>query len=514
MLFSDLLRRNATRFPHRDALVMTDGSGRRTYAQLYERSCRLANALSGLADRGDRVALLSENNLEYVEAYYGVPAAGMTLAMLNYRLHPQEWVWILNDAGAKVLIVEAKYLEAIAAVRRDLTSVEHLIVIGEEAPGGTTYEELLGAASAEETPRDISDDETAWLLYTSGTTGRPKGAQLTHRNLMTALIQSAIAYEPKLDTVFLNAMPLCHVAGYLTPLHQFHGGTVLMMSGWDPEEWLRLVETHRVTSGGFAPTMMQMLLAHPKINDYDLSSLEWMGYGASKIPVDVLRRTIERFGPVVYAGMGMTELGGNLLTLDKETHIRAANGEEYLLDAVGKPMSLVDVRVVDPEGNDCPVGQVGEIVVQGDQVMKGYFGNPEATAQAFRGGWFHTGDLARQDDEGFLYIVDRTKDMIITGGENVYSSEVENAIYEHPGVLQAAVIGLPDERWGELVTAVIVRKPGAEVTEDEIVAQCRSRLASFKRPRKVVFIDALPQTVSGKIRKNILRDQVTTPAQP
>jgi len=509
MLFSDLLRRNASRYPHRDALVMSDGSGRRTYAELYERSNRLANALSGLAGRGDRVALLSENNLEYVEAYYGVPAAGMTLAMLNYRLHPQEWVWILNDCAAKVLIVEAKYLQAIVDVRSELATVEHVVVIGEDAPGATTYEELLGAASSAATPRDISDDETAWLLYTSGTTGRPKGAQLTHRNLTTALIQSAIEYEPKLDTCFLNAMPLCHVAGYLTPLHQFHGGTVLMMTGWDPEEWMRLVQDHRVTSGGFAPTMMQMLLAHPKINDYDLSSLEWMGYGASKIPVDVLRRTIERFGPVVYAGMGMTELGGNMLTLDRAAHIRAVNGEEHLLDAVGKPMSLVDVRVVDQDGNDCPVGQVGEIVVQGDQVMKGYFGNPDATAQAFEGGWFHTGDLARKDEEGFLYIVDRTKDMIITGGENVYSSEVENAIYSHPGVLQAAVIGMPDEQWGELVTAVIVRKPGAEVTEDDIVAQCRSQLASFKRPRQVIFLDDLPQTVSGKIRKNVLRDQVT-----
>ena len=329
MLFSDLLRRNATRFPHRDALVMTDGSGGRTYAQLYERSCRLANALSALAGRGDRVALLSENNLEYVEAYYGVPAAGMTLAMLNYRLHPQEWVWILNDCrrqGAdrrgevpardrgrprRAHQRRARHRDRRRGTRRHDVRRAPRRGLGRRRPRATSPTTRPPGCSTPAAPPVVR-----------------RAPQLTHRNLNTALVQSVIAYEPKLDTVFLNAMPLCHVAGYLTPIYQFQGGTVLMMSGWDPEEWLRLVETHSVTSGGFAPTMMQMLLAHPKVNDYDLSSLEWMGYGASKIPVDVLRRTIERFGPIVYAGMGMTELGGNMLTLDKAAHIRAVNGEE------------------------------------------------------------------------------------------------------------------------------------------------------------------------------------------
>jgi long-chain acyl-CoA synthetase len=273
---------------------------------------------------------------------------------------------------------------------------------------------------------------------------------------------------------------------------------------------MRIVQDHRVTSGGFAPTMMSMLLAHPKIDDYDLSSLEWMGYGASKIPPEVLRQTIERFGPVVYAGMGMTELGGNMLTLDKQAHIRAANGEEHLLDAVGKPMSLVDVRVVRPDGEDCDLGEIGEIVVRGDQVTTGYWGDAKATEAAFEGGWFHTGDLARKDEEGFLYIVDRLKDMIISGGENVYSSEVENALYEHPAVAEAAVIGLPDPVWGEKVAAVVVPRDGHEITAEDVVAQSRSRLASYKQPRAVYFVDALPKTVSGKIRKNELREQFVT----
>ncbi|CAM3112270.1 long-chain fatty acid--CoA ligase [Prescottella defluvii] len=507
MLYSDLLRRNAVRFRNRTALAMDDGSDSRTYAELYQRALRLANGLSGLAAPGDRVALLSENNLEYVEAYYGVPSAGMVLTLLNYRLHPKEWVWILNDSGARVLIVESKFLEVIADHRSELTSVEHIIVIGEKATGFTPYENVLQSASTIAPRLQISDDDDAWLLYTSGTTGKPKGARLSHRNLNTALVQSAIEYDPRPDTCFLNPLPLCHIAGYLTPLHQFHGGSVLMMTGWDPERWMQLVRDHRVTSAGLVPTMVQMLLTHPKINDYDLGSLEWLGYGASKIPADVLRHTIDQFGPIVYAGMGMTELGGNMLTLDKAAHVRAAHGEEHLLNAVGKPMSLVDVRVVDPFGEDCATGEVGEIVVQGDQVTKGYFGNPEADGQAFRDGWFHTGDLAHQDEEGFLYIVDRAKDMIISGGENVYSSEVENAIYTHPDVLEAAVIGTPDEKWGELVTAVVVRKPGTQLTADDVVGSCRSQLATFKQPRKVVFVDEMPQTVSGKIRKNVLREQ-------
>lgn len=507
MLFTDVLQRNATRTPDKTALLMTDSGASRTYSQLYQRAIRLANALLGLASGGDRIAILSENSPEYVEAYYGVPAAGLALTMLNFRLHPKEWVWILNNAGARVLLVQQQYAEAIADHRAELDTVEHIVVVGGDSAGFLSYEDLLAAASPVPPSVRVSEDDVAWLLYTSGTTGFPKGAQLSHRNLNTAAIESVLEYQPTPQTSFLNAMPLCHVAGYLVPVNLFRGGTVLMMAGWEPERWMRVVRDYHVTSGGFAPTMMAMLLDHPKVRDYDLSSLEWMGYGASKIPAEVLRRTIERFGPVVYAGMGMTELGGNILTLDKQAHIRAAAGEEHLLDAVGKPMSLVDVRVVRPDGEDCPPGEVGEIVVRGDQVTVGYLGNPQATEEAFAGGWFHTGDLARRDSEGFLYIVDRLKDMIITGGENVYSSEVENAIFEHPGVADAAVIGIPDPTWGERVTAVVVPREPAALTADDIVAQCRSRLASYKQPREVFFADALPKTVSGKVRKNELREQ-------
>ncbi|MQY25934.1 Long-chain-fatty-acid--CoA ligase [Nocardia sp. RB56] len=510
MLLHNLLRRIATRTPDRIALQDIDSGATRTYRELYERAIRLGNGIRTLADRGDRIAILSENSLEYVEAYYGIPAAGLTLTMLNYRLHPREWVWILNNARARVLLVAAPYYEAIAAYRDRLETVTEIVVVGGAVEGVPDYESFAGAARSAVPAEDTTENDIAWLLYTSGTTGFPKGAQLTHRNLVTAVIQSALEYEPSDETVFLNAMPLCHVAGYLVPMNLFKGGRVLMMAGWDPELWMRIVRDNAVTSGGFAPTMMAMLLNHPRLPDYDLSSLRWMGYGASKIPVEVLRRTIEHFGPIVYAGMGMTELGGNILTLDRRAHIRAANGEDHLLDAAGKPMALVDVRIVDTAGRECAVGEVGEMVIRGNQVMAGYFGDPAATEQSFEGGWFHTGDLARQDEEGFVYIVDRTKDMIISGGENIYPSEVENAIYALPEVAEAAVIGTPDPVWGERVTAVVVTRDGATVSPERIVAACKDRLASYKQPREVYFVDELPKTVSGKIRKTDLRERFAT----
>ncbi|MFD7073443.1 long-chain fatty acid--CoA ligase [Nocardioides sp. NPDC059952] len=505
MLIHDLLRRTARDHPDRTALLLTTGGDSRTYAELLERTHRLANAIADLAEPGDRVAILSDNSIPYVEAYYGVPAAGVALTTLNTRLHPKEWAWILENAEASVLLVQEQYLPAIREHLAGLKALRHVVVIGEPVDDLPAYEDLLAAASPEPSTRVVSADDVAWVMYTSGTTGFPKGAQLSHRNLVTSILQSVLEYEPSRETRFLNAMPLCHVAGYLTPVNLFRGGTVLMMPGWEPEAWMQVVQEHRITSGGFAPTMMAILLAHPRIDDYDLSSLEWMGYGASKIPAELLRRTLDRFGPIVYAGMGMTELAGNILTLDREAHRRAAAGEEHLLDAVGRPMQLVDLRIVDADGNDCAVGEIGEIWVRGDQVTVGYLGNPKATAASFTGDWFHTGDLARRDEEGFLSIVDRAKDMIISGGENVYSAEVENVLHELPNVAEAAVIGLPHEVWGEQVVAVLVRRPGAEVTDDEVIARVGDRLAAYKRPKQVVFLDELPRTATGKVRKHDLR---------
>jgi len=505
MLLHDVVGLNARRHGDKVAVRMADGTPSRTFAAWWSRSQRLAAALEAVTEHGDRVAILATNCVEYLEAFVGVPAAGTPLALLNYRLHPSEWVWIVNNSSAKVLIVQPELLAKLGDYRSQLTTVERVVVIGDAGGDDIAYDDFLAQAPNDAPVRDVVRTDIAWIVYTSGTTGRPKGAMLSHDNLVAAITQAVIEHAVTEDVVFLNGLPLCHIAGNLALVFTFRGGTVVLMEQWDPAGWMQAVDDWSVTNAALAPTMVGMMLDHPRHPEFSLASLRWLGYGAAKINSALLRRVLARFGDIVSSSMGMTETSGAILTLDEHTHTRAANGEEHLLEAAGKPMPIVDVRVVDPEGKECPPGVVGEIVVRGDQVLVGYLDNPEATAAAFTDGWFHTGDAARVDEEGYFSIVDRMKDMVITGGENVYSTEVENAIYQLPGVAEAAVVGTPDPTWGEIVTAVVVVRDGTTVTEDDVQAVCREHLAGYKVPRIVRFLDELPKTVSGKILKHQLR---------
>jgi acyl-CoA synthetase (AMP-forming)/AMP-acid ligase II len=507
VLLGDIIGINAGKTPDRLALV--DGDRELTFGELHERSTRLADALLQLAHPGDRIGILAQNVAEYVECYYGVPSAGMALTFLNYRLHPKEWAWILANAEASVLILERSFLEQIRPVLGEVPTLQHVVVVdGGGGEGTVDYQDLVRAAPATPPLVEVDEDATAWLIYTSGTTGFPKGAMLTHRNLVTAVVESTIEYQPMPDERNLLAFPLCHVSGYSVPVNHLRGGLVVLMRAYEPELFLQLVERHGITATALAPTMLNFLLQHPKFDEYDVSTLRNIGYGAAAMPVEVLKAALDRFGPIVYSGFGMTELGGNVLTFTKAAHVRAVAGETHLLASCGVPMCLADVKVVDDQLAECPPGVVGEIVIRGEQVLKGYWRNEEGTKAAFEGGWFHTGDMARRDEEGFFYIVDRKKDMILTGGENVYSREVEEAIYTHPGVSEVAVVGLPDPTWGENVTAVVVLREGASATEEDIIAACRDRLAGYKKPKRVVFVDELPKNVSGKILKRELRDQL------
>jgi acyl-CoA synthetase (AMP-forming)/AMP-acid ligase II len=508
MLMGDILELNVIKEPERLALVTE--AGEFTFAQLHERARRLVAAMGQLGAPGDRVAILSQNNVEYVDAYYGVPSAGMALVFLNYRLNPHELAWIVDNSQARILLVEHQFLQSMLDVRDQIPTVEHVVVIGGPATGRdgvVAYDDLLASADpAPELPRPQEDD-VAWQLYTSGTTGRPKGAMLTHRSLITAVLNAIIAYDVQRDDRSLMCFPMCHVSGYLVTQHHMVGASVVLMRAYEPGAWFDLVDQHQITASGLAPTMMTVLLQHPGLHTHDLSTLRSIGYGAAAMPVEVLKAAIERFGPVVWSGFGMTELGGNVLMHPVSAHVRAVNGEEHLLASCGIAMPFAAVRVVDEDMKELPPGEVGEIIVRGEQLLSGYWDKPEATAEAFKGGWFHTGDLARRDEEGFFYIVDRMKDMIITGGENVYSREVEEILYAHPAVSEAAVIGLPDEKWGERVAAVITLRAGAAATDAEIVRFCREKLAGFKTPREVLFVDEIPKNVSGKVLKRELRDR-------
>lgn len=505
MLLGDIIRWHGHKTPSRIALI---SEGREiTFGSLLGRVNQVANAMSAFCSPGDRVAILAENIPEYVECYYGVPDAGLALNFLNYRLHPKEWSWIMKNAEARVLLVQEKFLEALQPELADIPTLEHIIVIGSGTSEYPSYHDVVGAASVDAVDREVDVDSTAWLLYTSGTTGFPKGAMVTHRNLMVAVMNSVIEYEIQPDERTLIAFPLCHVSGYSVPLTHFRGGRVVLFPMFEPELWMKEVDKHGITGTSMAPTMLNFILEHPKVLDYKLTSLRGIGYGAAAMPVEVLRAAIKRFGPIVYSGFGMTELGGNVLTFPKRDHERAINGDEHLLLSCGTPMVMAEVKVVDENMVECPPGVVGELVVRGEQVLKGYFNNEEGTRKAFDDGWFHSGDMAKRDEEGFFYIVDRMKDMILTGGENVYSREVEEVLYTHPSVSEAAVIGLPDPKWGENVVAVIVLKKDMTATEADIIAAVRDRLAGFKKPKKVFFVDELPKTVSGKIIKRELRDR-------
>jgi len=447
------------------------------------------------------VAILADNQPEYVEAYYGVPAARQRLVFLNYRLTGPELVRIVNDSRATTLLYTPQFAAAVAAMRPELETVTRTISFGPE------YEAFIAGRSGTAPYGDIADTATAWIIYTSGTTGMPKGAMLSHRNLFASMFNAQVSMpgEPPVEPCFLFPFPLCHIAGYALLGQHLAGNPVALMTAYSSAAWMAMVDELKITGTALAPTMINMLLNDPAIDRYDLGSLRSLGYGASSIPAEVLRKAMARFGPIFTQGFGMTELAGNVIFMSKADHVRADRDAPGLLRAAGRVGALAEVRLVDAEGRDCPVGVPGEIVVRGDQVLGGYWNRPEANAEAFRDGWFHTGDVAQMDDEGYVYIVDRKKDMIVSGAENVYPREVEEVLFRHAAVAEAAVFGLPDEHWGERVAAAIVLRPGAVADVAELDAFCRGQLAGYKRPRHWFFVDEIPKNVSGKVLKRELR---------
>jgi acyl-CoA synthetase (AMP-forming)/AMP-acid ligase II len=516
MRISDVVAFAALRAPEVTALEFEGRSW--TYRELHADVCRLAHGLGGLAAPGDRVAVLTENNPEYVLAYYGVPLAGMALVFVNYRLAPREVVDLLSDAAPTVLVTEAKFLDTARAAAAAVDSIRTIVTVDGAVDGALPFAELLDGQPTTE-PALPDEDAPAWLLYTSGTTGRAKGAVLTHRNVVAAVVNAGVSWTRgdsaeggAEQVVSLCPWPLCHIAGYGVVVSHLGGDTVVLLRRYDPEGFLAAVAEHRVTSTTAAPTMLAMLLRHPAFESYDTSSITRIGYGSAPMPVATLREAMRRFPNARFqTGFGMTELAGNVLVHSAEDHVAAAEGRTELLASVGRPMALSAVRVVDEDGRDCPPDEVGELVVRGDQVCSGYWNRPDASAEAFRDGWFRSGDLARRDAQGYYYIVDRRKDMILTGGENVYSREVEEVLHHHPAVAAAAVVGAPDEVWGERVVAVIEPVAGQAPTEAEIREFCAGQLAGYKCPRQVLVVDELPRNTVGKILKRELRARVTAP---
>ena len=504
-----LIRRNLELNPDKTALI--EGDRRYTFREFADRTRRMGNALLDLGlVKGDRAAILGHNSIENAEAYFSAPNAGLILVMLNFRLAPAEIATILKDSTPRALMVHAAYMDSIKAIEDQLEFVEHFIFIGpaSETPAGwSNYETLIEQSSDQEPPVEVTEDDLAALMYTSGTTGSPKGCMATHLNFYHTGRSLTLELRMDENDVGIIASPLFHATGEVTLMnHMYSGTTSIILPQWNVETYLSLVQQYRVTTGMLATPMLLFLVEYPHLDRFDASSLKKVYFAGAPVAPVVFERAIGKFGNIFIHLFGTSETVGQATILKLSDISRAlAEGKKEILGSCGRSFADMEAMVVDE--NDRPVapGEVGEMRVRGIGVTEGYWRKEEETKKDFRNGWYYPLDMCRVDELGYIYVVDRKKDMIITGGENVYPAEVENVLYQHPAVAQAAVIGLPDEKWGEKVAAIVIRRPGVEVTEDDIRYFCRERIAGYKVPKQVIFADTLPMSASGKILKYKLR---------
>jgi len=493
---------------HADADFAIQGDRRLSYAEAREASDRLANALvdEGLAV-GDRVAWLSKNSIEHALFYYAASKAGVVPVPLNYRLAPPEWEFIVNDAGAKLLFASPELAEAIAPVRAALEPVKRFVAVGGDLAGWDRFDDFATSGAAGPPRREIGADDDAYQMYTSGTTGRPKGAVLQHRAVAAQLHQAVMAFGGGPGRRTLIVAPLYHAAAAVTSFCTVQmGGALYIQEDFVPADVVRALSEEHIRMALLVPAMIQFCLsAVPDVAERDYGDLELMVYGASPIAEATLRRALEVFQCEFIQGYGMTETTAASTYLFQADHRAALDGRSELLLSAGRPLLGTEIRIVDENDREVPRGTIGEVAIRGPQLMRGYWNRPEASEEALRGGWMHTGDAGIVDEEGYLYIQDRVKDMIVSGGENVYPREIEDVLFEHPGIADAAVIGVPDEKWGETVKAIVVRKDEG-LSADDVLEHCRGKLGGYKQPRSVDFVEALPRNPSGKVLKKELRE--------
>ena len=516
MPLNELLPKAVKLYPHREAVVC--GNVRMSYQDFGERVWRLCHGLSALGlRRKDRVAILHENCHVFLETYFAAAHLGLTLVPLNFRLAAKELAVILTDSGSRVLIAHEMFRDKAAHLPGAASGLESLVwtqrdlgkALGEKE---YDYEALL--LSQEEKPvvdLALEDDEVAHLYYTSGTTGRPKGVMLTHKNVKSHALGTIAELQLTDRDHWFHVAPLFHLAdAWATFAITWVGGKHVIVPSFEPLEVLRLIQEEKITLSNLIPTMLNMMVNHPEAGDFDYSSLRVVLSGGAPIAPEVVRRIIDTFKCDYIQTYGMTETSPYLTLSILKDHLKVLPGKEQLAfkSSTGREFIGISLRVVDAAGQEVARDNkhVGEIVVKGDSVTPGYWNLPEETKKAFRDGWLQTGDLAVINEEEYVTIVDRKKDMIITGGENVYSTEVENVLYMHPAVLEAAVIGVPDPKWGEAIKACVVLKPGKEASEKDIIAFCKENLGHYKAPKSIDFLEALPRTGSGKIFKKGLRD--------
>ena len=498
------LHRAKALYPSRLATIC--GSRRRTYGEFVDRVARLAGGLRQLGVMpGDRVGILSQNSDRYIELYYAVWWTGGAVNPCNTRWSPREIAYSLDDCKTSILIVDDAFVPMVDDLAKRSDSLRTLIYAGDrEVPAGMHAYEQLIADSAPIADATRANEDLAGIFYTGGTTGFPKGVMLSHSSLWSSTVTIAEVVAPT-DCVGLHSAPMFHLAdGAFTLALTLRGGTHVVIPGFDPGVVVDIVPQEKVSVTLMVPTMIQMLVDHPKFDPASMKSLTRIIYGASPISEAVLYRAMDNLPDAKFTqAYGLTEMSPVISFLGSDHHVR--DGKK--IRSAGQPAFSVEVRIIGPDGDEVPRGTVGEISARGPGVMQGYWGKPEQTAAALRDGWLLTGDGAYMDDEGFIFVVDRVKDMIVSGGENVYSAEVENAVAQHPAVASCAVIGIPDAQWGEAVHAVIVCAAGATPpTCEEIRKHCRELIATYKCPRSIEFRDAMPLSGAGKILKTVLRE--------
>ena len=507
MNLNDIMRRNAKRYPDKTAFVFE--KTRYTFKELNDRANRVANALLGMGVRkGDRVAALLDNCSQYVELICGLPKGGIILVPLNTRLSERELTYIINEVEATTLFLGENYLDLVNSLKGELKGVRNFIVVGEQAEM-MGYKELIPSSPPDEPKVDIEEEDIAYIYITSGTTGLPKGVIISHRNVLEGNLNAILTKNLTHKDINLTALPFFWswtVEGISWACF-YRGCTLALQKEFSPQAVLEAIEKEKITVYYGTTHHISLLLECPDLDKYDLSSLRYIEFGGAPMPVGTWKRAIRVFGNIFIQCYGLTEANGPVYLLPEDIVTEGPPEKVRRLQSCGKESINVEARVVDEEGKDVSPGEVGELLIKGDCVMKGYWKLPEVTAEALRGGYLYTGDLATVDEEGYIYIVGRKKEVITSGGKSIYPTEVEEVLYHHPSILEAAVVGVPDPELGEAVKAVVALRDGKEISQEELIGFCRQNLADYAVPRSIDFINKLPRTSTGKVMRKILKEK-------
>jgi long-chain acyl-CoA synthetase len=511
MVIGDMLLRNANKFPEKIAIVSKDFSI--SYQALNERVNRLANALlnKGLKKR-DRIGVLVHSCYQFIEIYFAAAKTGGVFCPYNNHLKGREIFDIINYSSPRFLFLDEDYGEMIESIKPHVETVKHYICLQKpRRPFMKDYEGLLSKGDRKEPKVNIRESDIMSIFFTAGTTGRPKGAMRTHRHVLSNAITGVIELKVSYNDKAIISFPMYHISCEDNIGRHFFMPNTLFIKRegqFDPREVLELISMEKITMCQLVPTMINTLLQYPEIDRYDLSSLRLIMYAAAPMPVELLKRALRTFKCGFAQFYGQTESGPLTTILQPEDHVLEGSERQLQkLGSAGRPVISYEIRVVDAEGKDVSVGEVGEIIVKSEAMMKGYWRLPRESAKKLKGRWLHTGDLGRFDEDGYLYIVDRKDDMIISGGVNIYPREVEEVLYQHSSVLEASVIGVPDDYWGEALKAIIILEEGAHTSEEEIIQFCKERIAGYKKPKSVEFWSELPKNPQGKILKRAIRER-------